>query len=526
MASDYNLTGSETVRAVPPGTSSDGPGAPAPVALCLEQICKLYPGVSAMSGLDLTVLEGEIHGLVGENGAGKSTVLKILAGAHRATSGTIAVFGEPADFHAPKDAQRRGIATVYQELTVLPAMSALDNVFLGQELRRGLVSSRGAMEKRYRALCDRLGVSIDPNIRADELSIADQQVLEILRALQADARIILFDEPTASLAVHEREALHKTMRHLRDQGVTQMLVSHDLDEVLDLTDTVTVFRDGRKVATEPTPGWTKRSLVQAMFGDREIMHIERTRTSGDVLLHADAISVPGFVSNAELTVHAGEILGVAGLVGSGRTELLRALAGADPTSAGRLSIRGTEVPWPRSPRQALRHGIGLAPEDRKGQGLVLTMPTYSNINLTGLAETSRAGVTSRTAQLGRADALGAKMHLAPAAIRRSVRTLSGGNQQKAVLAKWADCGLSVMLVDEPTRGIDVAAKAEVFALLDELAAGGMAIVMVSSELEELADHCDRVVVLARGRTLAELEGQDLKVESILNTIFEVERENA
>lgn len=524
MSSERVITGSDVVAADVAGGPVGSPAAS--VAVTLRAIGKSYPGVQALRGVDLDIRTGEIHGFVGENGAGKSTLLKILAGAHAPSHGSIEVFGRPVSLSSPKDARALGIATVYQELTVLPARSALANVFLGQEKRRGPVLSRGAMAERYRALCERLDVRIEPSVRADELSIADQQVLEILRALQTDARLILFDEPTASLAVHEREALHRTMRHLRDSGVTQVLVSHDLDEILDLTDTVTVFRDGHRVATKPTSEWTKRSLVGAMFGDREIMEVARTRRPGGELLRAEAVSVPGFISAADFTLREGEILGIAGLVGAGRTELLRALAGADPQSDGRLSIRGRSVRWPRGPRHALRYGIGLAPEDRKGQGLVLGMATFININLTDLGATAAGGVVSQSRQIARAQALGDRMHLTPGAIRRPVGTLSGGNQQKAVLAKWANRDLSVLLVDEPTRGIDIAAKAEVFTLLDELAAQGLGIVMVSSELEELADHCDRVVVVARGRTTAVLDGPDLMVETMLNTIFEVERENA
>jgi ribose transport system ATP-binding protein len=236
--------------------------------------------------------------------------------------------------------------------------------------------------------------------------------------------------------------------------------------------------------------------------------------------------VPGFVSSASLTVRAGEIVGIAGLVGAGRTELLRALGGADPTSSGRMAIDGRDVGWPRGSARALRLGIGLAPEDRKGQGLVLGMTTCVNVNLANLGAASRAGVASRARQMSRAEALAERMHLRRDALRRPVRTLSGGNQQKAVLAKWVNRDLRILLVDEPTRGIDLAAKAEVFALLDELAAAGLAVVMVSSELEELTDHCDRVIVLARGRTVAELTGDELQVETVLNTIFDVERENA
>lgn len=509
----------------PTGAHGSSVGA-GPAAVSMFALSKRYPGVNALRNIDLTIKAEEIHGLVGENGAGKSTLLKMLAGAHGPSSGEMEVFGEKVEFSSPRDANRHGIATVYQELTALPALTAIANVFLGREPRRGPIQNRALMRRRYNELCERLEVEIPPNARAGSLSIADRQVLELMRALEAEARMILFDEPTASLAVHEREALHKTMRRLRDQRVTQILVSHDLDEVLDLADTITVFRDGECVATKPAPGWTKRSLVTAMFGDRTITEVPRTRRAGDEVLRATDVHVPGFIRSGRLSVREGEIVGIAGLVGSGRTEFLRALAGADPSSSGQLELRGQRVKWPRSTRRALRCGIGLAPEDRKGQGLVLGMTTCANINMTALRDSATAGVISRSEQLERADALADRMHLRRDAVRRAVRTLSGGNQQKAVLAKWANRDLGVMLVDEPTRGIDVAAKAEVFALLDELAAQGLAVVIVSSELEELTDNCDRVVVLARGETTLELEAEDLEVETILNTIFEVEGQAA
>jgi ABC-type sugar transport system ATPase subunit len=486
----------------------------------------MYPGVAALEDVSFEVGTGEVHALVGENGAGKSTLLKVLTGAHAATEGTVELFGQEVALDSPKAARALGIAAVYQELTLIGAMSALANVFLGQPLRRGPLEDRAAMSARYEELAGRMGVSIPATARADTLSVAQQQALEIMRAIQADARILVLDEPTASLAVHEREALYRNIRALAEREVTVVFVSHDLGEVLSLSDTVTVFRDGRRVATRAAASWTRRTLVEAMFGDRVVTRTERKRVPGAEVLRCSEVALPGVLDGVDFALRSGEVLGVAGLVGAGRTELLRSLAGLERASRGALWIAGESVPWPRTPRQALSHGIGLAPEDRKTQGLVLGMTVHANINMTRLSAVSAAGCLLPARERARAGRLARQMHLVESALSRPARTLSGGNQQKAVLAKWLDRKLSVLLVDEPTRGIDLAAKADVFGLLDGLAAEGLGVIMVSSELEELVDHCDRVVVLARGRSVAELAGDELEERMILQTIFEVEGEEA
>ncbi|MEZ5101824.1 MAG: sugar ABC transporter ATP-binding protein [Thermoleophilia bacterium] len=504
----------QTPRVVPAG------GAP---ALRLRGIGKEYPGVVALGGVDLDIAVGEVHGLVGENGAGKSTLLKILTGAHTPTAGTIELFGEPVELSDPATARKLGVTAVYQELTVIGTLSAAANVFLGQERHRGPLQDRAAERGRFLELCRMMDVELSPSARAGSLSIADQQTLEIMRGIESAARVLVLDEPTASLALHEREALYKVVASLRAHGVTIVLISHDLDEVLAMCDTVTVLREGRKVATEPSASWTKQTLIAAMLGEDVSLQASHRRTAGDELLHAEVIDVPGVLADVSLTVRAGEILGIAGLVGSGRTELLRALAGLDPASTGRLRIAGEDVSWPRSPRAALRLGIALAPEDRKHQGLVLGMPAYDNVNLTSLGKVAVSSVLLRRREVERAHALGERVRLQRGAERRTTRLLSGGNQQKVVLAKWIDRDVRVLLVDEPTRGIDIGAKAEVFALLDSLASQGMGIVMVSSELEEVVAHSDRVIALGGGRVIGEYEGARLTQASLMASLFQENR---
>jgi len=492
--------------------------AQAVAAISLRGISKTYPGAIALDGIDLDINAGEIHGLVGENGAGKSTLLKILTGAHGPTLGTMEVFGEEILFDNPLAARKFGITAVYQELTVIPAMSAAANVFLGQARRRGPVQDRRAERRRFRELSDLLGVEIDPNARADTLSIADQQSLEIMRGIESAARVLVLDEPTASLTLHEREALYGVMRNLASHGVTLVLISHDLDEVVAMSNTITVLRDGRLVASRPTAQWTKAKLIAAMLGEELSMKVSHRRKAGEEVLRAEGVLVPGILTDVSFSVRQGEILGFAGLVGSGRTELFRALAGLDPQASGSLWIDGRQVRWPRSPQAARRLGIALAPEDRKSQGLILGLPVYDNLNLTTLGAVASGGILVRSRETRRAQGLADRVRLRPPDVRRPARELSGGNQQKIVIGKWLECAVRVLLVDEPTRGIDVGAKVEIFSLLDELASKGVAVVMVSSELEEVVENSDRVVALAGGRVIHEFDQPGLTQNEVMSIL--------
>jgi ABC-type sugar transport system ATPase subunit len=493
----------------------------------LRGISKTYPGVRALDGVDIDLFPGEVHALVGENGAGKSTLLKIACGAVPASEGTVEVNGESVAFLHPLAARAAGVIAVHQELTIIPAISALGNVFLGQEAAAVGFLRRREMLARYAALSEQLGVRIDPHALGGSLSVADQQSLEIMRALAAEAKVLIFDEPTASIGLTERQALYGIVRRLRSRGVAILFISHDLSEVLRLSDRITVLRDGKLVGTRPTADWTKDALVTAMLGETLAAAAPRARKRlvERETLRVEDVQVPGKVHGFSFGVAAGEIVGIAGLVGAGRSELLRAIAGVEPNASGTMTVNGKQVRWPRNSRAALRCGIALAPEDRKAQGLCLSLPAYANVTLTDPWKATRFAVLRTPREVKVAQPVAERVALQPGALKRVTRTLSGGNQQKLVLAKWLETQVKVLLVDEPTRGVDVGAKAELFAALEALAATGVAIVFVSSELEEVVDHSDRILVLSRGKLVGEFDGPTSSEQDILNVIFAVEKED-
>ncbi|MBN9019291.1 MAG: sugar ABC transporter ATP-binding protein [Rhizobiales bacterium] len=501
---------------------------PAGIAIDAHGVEKRYGGTLALKGVDVVLEAGRIHALVGENGAGKSTFLGVIAGRVVPSAGSVSVLGAPHVFGALRQARRLGIAAIYQELTIVPALTARANVFLGQPFSRGGLLSERAMEARYGELCARLGVIIPGHLPAGRLSIADQQMLEIMRGVQSDARLLLFDEPTTALAPPERDALFRVMRQLRDSGKTMMFVSHNLEEVLGLADTVTVFRDGQVVAAAPCADWDKASLVRAMIGHDIAPARARARRARPVgeapFLAARGVSLAGALSDISLEVRPGEVLGVGGLVGSGRTSLLRCLAGLEPQSSGELTIAGEAVPWPRTPRQALRAGIALVPEDRKHQGLVLGLSAIENVALTNYRKVSHYGVVSKRMMQARIDGVVREFGFAVDRLGATVRNLSGGNQQKILLSKWHYERPKLLMVDEPTRGIDVGAKEEILATLRRLADDGLSIIVVSSELEEVVAISDRVIVLSEGRHVASLggEGELVTVDGILHAAFKTE----
>lgn len=494
-----------------------------PPAIHYNSVSKNFGATTALADLSLDVLPGSIHAFVGENGAGKSTAIGIVAGVVPASAGDVKIFGNELRLGDPRASRAARVAAIFQELTIVPALSADANVFLGGQPTHSGFVLRAERRARYLELCDRLKVApVASSTRAGDLSVADQQLLEIMRALATEARVFLFDEPTASLAVPEREALLSLLQQLRDGGVTIVLVSHNLDEVFSVADTISVFRNGRLVASAPTDEWERPELVRAMLGrsvSSRIVRVfesegetirkprantRRTRAEHAVLRVEDA-SIPGVISGISLEVSAGEIVGLGGLVGSGRTSFMRSLAGAAHAATGRLWIDGRERPWPRTIRAALSYGIAYVSEDRKHDGLLLSMTAASNIVMSDLESTTTAGflngrrLTSVAASAARASGFDETR------LRSRARELSGGNQQKLLLARWMHRPLRLLLADEPTRGVDIGAKEGITETLEGLAAGGMAILFASSELEEVAAISDRVLVLREGHAVGELQ---------------------
>jgi ABC-type sugar transport system ATPase subunit len=511
-----------------PQVTGDRENRDRPLAIDARSIEKQFGGTRALKGVNVQTPAGAIHALVGENGAGKSTYLGAIAGRIPPTSGEAFIFGESYQFGAPRNAHRHGIVAIYQELTIVPAMSTQANVFLGQTLSKGGLIAESEMRARFKELCAHLRVSIPVDRQAGRLSVADQQMLEIMRGVQSKARLLLFDEPTTSLAPPERNSLFRIMRELRDQGVTMMFVSHNLEEVLDIADLVTVFRDGQVAASAPKSDWTKATLVRAMIG-HDVAPPEAAKRkptasmSAPPRLSAKSISLPNALYDVNLEVRAGEILGIGGLVGSGRTSLLRSLAGLEPHSTGTMTMDGLPISWPRTPRMALRAGIALVPEDRKTQGLVLGVNAMTNITMANFGGVSRLGVISNREMNAQSRSIAREFGFDENRVTTIVRNLSGGNQQKVLLGKWRHHKPKVLLVDEPTRGIDIGAKEEILTTLRRLADEGLAIIIVSSELEEVVAASDRVLVLSEGRQVAEMQPTNgpIKVQDILNAAFGV-----
>jgi ribose transport system ATP-binding protein/rhamnose transport system ATP-binding protein len=475
-------------------------------AIRCRGVSKTFGGNRAVSGVDLDVEPGTVHALVGENGAGKSTLLGMISGRLSADEGEVAVFGERLTGGRPREGRDKGLVAVYQELTMVPALSAEANVFLGQTTsRRGVLDAK-AMRDRFVQMCQDFDVSIPPAAPARTLSISQQQILEIMRGVQARGRVLMLDEPSAALAEHERDTLYRVLDRLRAAGTTIVFVSHNLEEVLRLSDTITVLRDGRLVRTGPRSEWDRQSIIRAMVGREVEVDVRRgVHDLGEEVFAARDVELPGVLHGISVTARAGEIVGLWGLVGSGRTTFLRALNGLVAGSSGSLTLDGHPVPWMSSARQAIAAGIVMVPESRKS-GMVLGMDGASNYWL-GRTAASRFWLDRRGEHRQAAEP-SSYFGFRPERLGAPVKQLSGGNQQKILLAKWAGHHPKVMLVDEPTRGIDVGAKAEVLASLVRLASTGAAIVVTSSELEEVLAVCHRLLVFAEGRVVREIAAGD------------------
>ncbi len=485
-------------------------------AVRFEGVGKRFPGVQALTGVSLDIAEGSCHALCGENGAGKSTLGKILAGLQSPDEGRLFVFGQEVHFATPHDAIAAGIGMVHQELAFCENMSIAENLCLGDIPRRRGFVDFAEMERRATALMAETGTPLDVRGRLGELSIGNRQMVQIAAAVGGGARIIVFDEPTSSLSQAEAERLYALLGRLRERGVTCIYVSHRMPEIFALCDTVSVLRDGAHVATRATSTLGEADLVEMMIGRPLAEYIPTPRDSvqGVEVLRAEHLTVPGRFTDVSLTLHAGEVVGLAGLMGAGRSELACALFGLDAVSAGALYVNGARVRID-DPRQAIRYGIGFVPEDRKRQGLVLSESAMRNTSLPTLTMLSRFGWIERPRERRQTAALFQQLRVRTPGLDAVVAGLSGGNQQKVVLAKWLAARPRVLILDEPTRGVDVGAKAEIHALIGELAAQGTAILVISSELPEVLRLSSRILVLREGRLVGELPREVATQEALL-----------
>ena len=482
----------------------------------LSHVVKTFGPVVALADGTLAVHAGSIHALIGENGAGKSTLVKIVAGVHQRDSGDLRLGGEPVDFRSTAESKAAGVAVIYQEPTLFPDLSVAENLFMGLQPRDRIGGiDRGAMRDEANRLFTRLGVRIDPDRPALGLSIADQQIIEIAKAISLDARLLVMDEPTAALSGVEAERLFAVARSLRDEGRALVFISHRFDEIFALCDTITVMRDGAYVSTDAVEDVTPGEIVNRMVGRNvEQLFPKTDGTPGEVLLQVDHLTRRGVFTDVSFTVRAGEIVGFAGLVGAGRTEVLRAVFGVDAYDEGSVAFLGRPLPR-RNPRAAIKAGMGLVPEDRRKQGLIVDMSIARNLTLVIRDRLARAGLLDSNREYASAGGWAGRLQVKAGSLDSEGGTLSGGNQQKIVLAKWLATGPKLLVVDEPTRGIDVGTKAEVHRLLDELAHQGLGIVMISSELPEVLGMSDRVYVMREGRVTAELSRDDATSETVM-----------
>ena len=470
----------------------------------MRGISKAFYGVQALKDVDFSVIRGETHILLGENGAGKSTLMKILSGAYHKDAGEIYFDGERIEISTPLDAQQKGISIIYQEFNLIPGLTVAENIFLGREPLKGnrLIDWK-VLNENAKAILDKLHANIPPKALVATLSVAEQQFVEIAKALSFGAKLIIMDEPSATLTPAERDRLFDVIRDLKQAGVSIIYISHHLDEIFEIGDRVTVLRDGQLVATDELKNVTKDLIIRWMVGrDLTNTYPPRTTKPGEVVLEVKNLSRRGELYDINFQLRRGEILGIAGLVGSGRTELVRALYGADPIDSGEIILRGRRMRI-GTPKESIKYGIGLLPEDRKQQGLVLEQPVRSNVTLANLKRVVRSGLIRASEEKNAVDSYIKNLNIRTPGQHVLIKNLSGGNQQKAVLAKWLFTDSDILIFDEPTRGIDVGAKYEIYQLMNRLTEEGKSVIMVSSELPEIIGMSDRVLVLHKGRITGE-----------------------
>jgi inositol transport system ATP-binding protein len=493
--------------------------------LKMTGINKQFPGVKALQDVSLMIAPSEVHGLIGENGAGKSTLIKIIAGVYPQDSGTIELDGRPVQIESPQRAQQLGIVTIYQEFNLVPSLTIAENIFIGREPKRAGFLDWGALMRQTQSLLERLGLELSAKQMVRSLSVAEQQMVEIARALSMQSRLIIMDEPTSALSEGEVERLFRIIRDLKAQGISIIFVSHRLEEVKHICDRITVLRDGRNVDTAKVQDVTIDDIIRMMVGRAvdDLFHRSKGTQIGEVVMrvsglsrHSDAQATHvRSLDNISFEVRRGEILGLAGLMGAGRTEVARAIFGADPIDSGSIMIEGQRVVI-RSPEDAIRGGIGLVPEDRKQQGIFRAMAVRENLTIAALKQLSRAlGFVQFHEERRLMEEYRSALKIRMSSPEQRIANLSGGNQQKVIIARWMALKPKVLIVDEPTRGIDIAAKAEVHLLLDQMAQQGIAVIMISSELPEILGMSDRIITMCAGRITGEVMRADATEEYLM-----------
>ncbi|MBU9726143.1 sugar ABC transporter ATP-binding protein [Diplocloster modestus] len=482
----------------------------------LKDVVKTFGGVQALKGVSFQLKPGEIHALMGENGAGKSTFIKVITGVHQPDSGTMLLEGEQVTFRSPLESARMGIAAIYQHVTAFPDLTVTENIFMGQEIKNkiGLYNWK-RMNQKAKELIAPLSPALDVHKPMSALSVAEQQLVEIAKALSRNARIMIMDEPTASLTNHECEELYRITENLRDQGVSIIFITHKFEDMYRLASRVTVFRDAEYIGCWDVDGITNHDLISKMVG-RELnqMYPVKTAQIGEVVFAVEGISREGYFKDVSFDVRQGEIVALTGLVGAGRTEVCQSIFGIMPPATGSLKLNGREI-HVRSPKDAFRFGIGMLPEDRQIQGLINELPIYQNVTSAAMDKFLNYGILNVEQEKEAARGFCQKIQLKAESIQAPPSSLSGGNQQKVVFAKLLNCDLKVLILDEPTKGIDVGAKSSIYEIMNELASGGYAIIMVSSEMPEVLGMADRIVVMKAGRVTGTFEKGEATQEMIL-----------
>jgi ribose transport system ATP-binding protein len=480
----------------------------------MRGITKRFPGVTALDGVDFELDTGEVHVILGENGAGKSTLIKMLSGAYHPDEGEILLDGQRVEISSAAVAQSKGISTIYQEFNLVPQLTVAENIFLGRQPRRFGIVDRSQMRDEARGLLERIKVRVGPDDPVSTLGVAQRQMVEIAKALSLDARILIMDEPTASLSGQEVERLFEIVRGLKEEEVGVIFISHHLEEVTEIGDRVTVLRDGKMVGQVPATT-DHRELVRMMVGRSIENQFPRRRTGvGEVLLEVKELAREGVLHDISFQVRAGEVVGIAGIVGAGRTELARAIFGADPLDSGEVWVEGRWIER-FDPREAKHSGIGFITEDRQGQGIVPPLSVAENLALASLGRYTTAGLVNRKEQRSLAQKMIEELNIRTPSLEQEIRYLSGGNQQKVVIGKWLLADSKVLIMDEPTRGIDVGAKVEIYELMNELTEEGAGILMISSDLPEVLGMSDRILVMAGGRITGELSREEASQEQVM-----------